>query len=414
MNWKEKKTIWKYRFILLFGIGISNIGEWVYFIALNLIVLDMTGSPLAVSGLYIMKPLAALFTNFWAGSLVDRINKRKLMIFLDMVRAVLIMLLPAFPSILFIYLIVFMINMASALFEPASISYLTKLIPEKDRKQFNSLHSVLTSGAFLLGPAIAGFLFLIGTPVIAIYVNVLALFISGTITCFMPNVETKNNTIPFEKVSIALLRKDWEVVVQYSSKNRYVLIVYGLFSFVMVVMASAVDSLEAAFAKEVLLLKDSEYGLLVSIAGAGILSGAVLNSIIVKHVPITWLIGLGTMFVSSGYVIYAISETLFMAGSGFFILAFFLSFSNTGFLTFYQNNIPTEMIGRVGSIYGLMEAFITIIATGLMGIATQFISIQMTVMIGVIFMVLFSVMLLIISFYPSGKHYMETVKTIQH
>lgn len=40
---------WKYPAILLFGIGISSIGSWIYFIALNVIVFNMTGSPLLCS-----------------------------------------------------------------------------------------------------------------------------------------------------------------------------------------------------------------------------------------------------------------------------------------------------------------------------------------------------------------------------
>ncbi len=68
---------WKYAAILLFGIGLSNVGAWIYFIALNLIILDMTGSPLALAILYMMRPLAGLVTNAWSGSLVDRVNKTK-------------------------------------------------------------------------------------------------------------------------------------------------------------------------------------------------------------------------------------------------------------------------------------------------------------------------------------------------
>ena len=78
MTFRNTLVSWKYPSILLCGVGISNFGSWVYFIALNLIVLDMTDSALAVAGLYIVKPMAAIFTNVWAGSVVDRINKRNL------------------------------------------------------------------------------------------------------------------------------------------------------------------------------------------------------------------------------------------------------------------------------------------------------------------------------------------------
>ncbi|RDW15721.1 MFS transporter [Oceanobacillus chungangensis] len=401
---KRKIASWKYPSMLLFGIGISNIGEWIYFIALNLIVLDMTGSPLAVSGLYIIKPLATIFTNFWSGSIIDRLNKRKLMIFLDIFRAMLIILLPVISSIPLIYFIVFILNMASSIFEPASMTYITKLIPSEARKRFNSLHSLVTSGAFLTGPAVAGMLFLIGAPVFAIYLNAIALFFSGIITFLMPNLEKQMIASPSEdKMTIDLLKNDWIEVLNFSRKHSYIMIINFLFSCVMVVMASAIDSLEAAFAKEVLFLSNSEYGFLVTIAGAGIITGAILNALLLKNMRTSLLIGCGAVFVSIGYIIYAFSDSFLAAGIGFFVLSFFNAYANTGFLTFYQNNIPVNMMGRVRSIYSLIEAILIIAATGIMGIAAQMISIQLTVIIGVFVMMILSLILLIFSLHPSKK-----------
>ncbi|MCY8498651.1 hypothetical protein P8917_17110 [Bacillus atrophaeus] len=64
VSYKELLLDWKQPSLLLLGIGISNLGEWVYLIALNLIVLNMTDSTTAVAGLYIIKPIAAILTTF--------------------------------------------------------------------------------------------------------------------------------------------------------------------------------------------------------------------------------------------------------------------------------------------------------------------------------------------------------------
>ncbi|MFD1040529.1 MFS transporter [Virgibacillus byunsanensis] len=379
---KKRLESWKYPSILLLGIGVSNVGDWVYLIALNLIVLDMTGSPLAVAALYILKPLATICTNVWSGSFIDRLNKRNLMIYLDIFRAIMIAILPSLASVWAIYALVFFINMASAIFEPTSMSYITKLIPIADRIRFNALRSLIDSGAFLIGPAIAGVLFIIGNPVVAIYINAIALFLSGNITFFMPNVETG---IKQEKMSLAILREDWRVVSRFSSQHIYVMISYFLFSGMMV-MATAIDSLEAAFAKEVLHLSDGSYGFLVSIAGAGIVVGAVINTAFVKKISLNLLIGAGSLSVSLGYIIYAFSGSFFVAAIGFFILSFALAFANTGFNTFYQNNIPVEVMGRIGSVYGFMEAILIVMVTSLMGITAQLFSIQTVVIVGTLIM----------------------------
>lgn len=405
MDVKKLLYSWKYPSILLFGIGISNFGAWVYLIALNLIVLDLTHSPLAVAGLYIVKPIATLCTNIWAGSLIDRINKRNLMVFLDLFRAVFIAFLPFTSSIWIIYFVVLIINMASSMFEPTSMTYITKLIPAEQRKRFNSLRSLVDSGAFLIGPAIAGILFYIGTPTSAIYINAIALFISGIVTLLMPNLEKYSS---FEKtdnfLSWTIIKKDWNIVLNFSRRYIYIMFIYFLFGCMMV-MATAIDSQEASFAKAVLSLSDSDYGFLVSIAGAGIIIGALVNALFVKKLKTSFLIGFGSLFVSVGYLIYAFSSSFFIAALGFFILAFSLAFANTGFHTFYQNNIPIKVMGRIGSIYGLLEALLIIIATAIIGVMAQLVSIQFVVITGSLVMLGINILLLIVSIKPSRSNY---------
>lgn len=353
----------------------------------------MTGSPLAVAALYILKPLATLCTNFWAGSMIDRLNKRNLMVALDIFRALFIAILPFLSSLWSIYAVVFLINIASSMFRPTSMTYITKLIPIGDRKRFNALRSLIDSGGFLIGPAIAGLLFIIGTPTFAIFINAIALFLSGIVTMLMPNLEKDiraHRTV--EKLSFDVVKKDWVIVLSFSRRHAYIMLVYFLFSCVMV-MTAAIDSLEAAFAKEVLSLSDSDYGFLVSIAGAGIVIGSLVNAGIAHKSSTSLLIGFGSLFVSVGYIVYAFSNVFLIAAIGFFILSFSLAFANTGFHTFYQNNIPVDVMGRVGSIYGLIEAILVIIATILIGVSAQLIGIQSVVIIGTMVMLVLSITL---------------------
>ncbi|GKU76460.1 MFS transporter [Paenibacillus sp. L3-i20] len=410
MHMKMKNVLesWKYPSILLFGIGISNMGAWIYFIALNLIVLDMTESALAVSILYLIRPLATMFTNSWAGSFIDRMNKRSLMVYLDFARAALIFLVPLFDSLIYIYVLVFLINMGNSAFYPASSTYITKLIPPERRQRFNAVNSLIGSGAFMIGPAIAGLLFLIGSPTTAIYINAAALAFSGFIMLLMPNLEKDAfMEAEVERMSWKLLKQDWGVVIGFYRRAYYVLAVCLLFGIVMVVMATAVDSLEAAFARVVLGLSESDYGILVSVAGAGIIVGAALNVIIVKRVANSIMIGVGTIGVCIGYLIYAFSGTFAVAAVGFFVLAFFIAFANAGYVTFYQNHIPIELMGRVGSMNGFIEAGLVMIATIILGVAAEWISIGAAVLGGIVVMALLGVLLCTIILLPSKKRYFE-------
>ncbi|MCM2975974.1 MFS transporter [Priestia aryabhattai] len=396
---KSKLLSWKYPCLLLFGIGTSNIGDWIYLIALNVMMLDMTNSPLAISGLYMIKPLAALCTNIWSGSLIDRMNKRKLMMVLDWMRAGVIACLPLFSSILIIYVLVFIISMASSMFRPVSMVYITKLIPTEKRKRFNSLRSLIDSGGFLLGPAAAGALFMVGTPAFAIYANAAALVLSGMVTLLMPNLDIKTKTKE-NKLSVNTIREDWRAVFRFSRANRYIITIYVLFSFLMV-MATAIDSLEVSFATRVIHLSESEYGFLVSVAGAGIMIGAVINTLFAKKLSTNFLIGAGSVGVSLGYLLYACSSSFQTMGAGFFSLSFALAFASAGFQTFYQNSIPVDMMGRVGSIYGLLESLLIIMMTFLCGMAAHIVSIQGAVIGGSLIMLLSTVVLFLCTLKPA-------------
>lgn len=391
--------------LLLGAIGIANIGEWIYMIALHLLIFQETGSVLAVTAVYMLRPAAALLTNSWSGSLIDRLNQRKVMISLDISRAILIACIPfaLFSGhLLILYVMVFLIQMAQAMFHPASMVYMTGLIPANNRKRFNAIRSLLQSAGFLLGPAAAGLLFLVGTPVFSIYINAICLLVSALLTMCLPNLLKQN--AGQKGFTLSMLKEDARLVLRFSLTSRQIMAVYLLFSAAITVLPTAIDSLETAFAKEVLLLTDTQYGLLVSIAGAGIIAGAGLNSVIVERLPVSIMLGIGSLFVACGYLIYAFSSTLFIAAVGFFILAFFLAFANTGFMTFYQTNIPIEVMGRVASFYALVEAILTIMLTGVSGGLAHVLSIRTSVVTGSLCMLLVCLLLCFVIFRPlTGK-----------
>lgn len=366
---------WKYPLILLGGIGISNVGAWVYLIALNLIILNETGSPLAIAILYILGPIATICSNAWAGSLIDRINTRRLMMCLDIFRAICIALIPFLPSFIYVYVLAFIINMGSAIFQPTSMVYMTKLIPENDRQRFNALRSFINSCGSLIGPVIAGILFWMGTPYTAIHVNAVALFFSAIIIMMLPNVDTRLNETEAQRFTWDLIKKDFCMVYHFSKNDTYITKIYLIFSGTTIFM-TAIDSLEAAFAKGILSISDTNYGFLLSIFGAGIIIGSIINSVFSKQLAVNLLIGMGTIFTSIGYVVLYSSSGFMSAASGVFIIGFAVTFANTGFLTFYQNHVPVKMMGRFGSIFSVIEAGCIVALTIVIGLAAEWTAIR--------------------------------------
>lgn len=416
-GWKNNLKFWKYPSILLTAAGIAYTGDWVFLLALNLTMLEMSGSALAIAGLYMLKPFAMLCTSSWSGSVIDRLNKRSMMVGLDLLRALLIVMLPFISNLWIIYILVFVIDMASSMFRPTSMAYIVRLVPQDRRKRFNAIHGLISSGAFLIGPAAAGLLFLIMSPHAAIVVTAISFFGSALLTLLLPNLERRQTAQQTGEVKVeqagskdakdsknatvnrspwTILREDWRLVLQFSRKVPIVMTIYLLFYLIMVLTAG-LDSQEVALTKQVLHVTDSEYSYLVSIAGAGIGVGALINMFIVKRLSIAVLLGAGSVGVGIGYMIYAFAHSFGMVAVGFFVLAFFLAFANTGFTTFYQNHVPDNMMGRISGVYSVVIAVLQMLIVFAVGMAAELWSISGAVRVGAAALLLIAIVLSMVS-----------------
>lgn len=398
-------------FLLIAGIGVSHLGSWIYLIAINLSILNLTGSAAAVAGLYMIRPIAMLVTNTWAGSVIDRINKRKLMIAADVIRGGLVFVIPFLSSLWAIYVIVFLINIAGSFFGPSSSVYITKLIPPENRKRFNSIMTMTSSGAFLLGPAISGFLIMYAGTDLCIAINAVTFLICAFLIYLLPDVDEKvvheSNPVMWKT-----LLSDWKAVSEFIKNAKYFLIVYLLFQGA-ILFGFALDSQEATFIKQHLKLTDRDYGLIVSITGLGALAGAAVAAITAQKLQLRFYIGAGMVLTSAGYVLFYASYSFLTATSAFVFLGFFMAFANTGYATFFQNNVPVEIMGRFGSMAEMFQGIVQIVLTLILGLTAELFSLHVVCLIFSIASFLLAAGLFITVIIPARSAYFEeNVKVI--
>ena len=253
-------------------------------------VLNMTQSPAAVAGLWIISPIASVCTKFWSGSLIDRYDQRQLMIGADVVRAVLVALLPLMPSLWMMYCIMFLVSMSSSIFVPSSQVYITRLVPAERRKRFNSLQAMISSGAFITGPAIAGVMLIYLSPVAAIYANAASFVMSALVLMLLPRLGTGEQSGGRTRLTPRLIAQDWRAVMLFSRQAGYVVGIYALFQIILVIGMS-LDAQEVVFIRQVMNLSESQYGALMSVTGAGYMAGSLLVWLFAKHLPIRHMMG---------------------------------------------------------------------------------------------------------------------------
>ncbi|MGY3715700.1 MFS transporter [Sutcliffiella cohnii] len=350
---------------------------FIYLVTINIIVYQLTGSAAAVAGLWIVSPLTNIVTKFWTGSFIDYRSKRKVMIVTYIMRALFICFIPFAPNMVVIYGILVVLSVAKAFFNPSSMTYIAMLVPKEKRKRFNSIRSFASSGAFIVGPAIGGALILLTSVETTLWLNALFFLFSAFLLFFLPEKENiDKETIP--PLTISQVVKDFTVVQNYMSHNKYVSFIY--FGFIIIMIFSfAMDAQEVVFTQQVIGLSEMEYSLLISITGIGSVIGALLLSIFSNFFSLRYMIVIGLIMMTIGYVIYAFSWSFLSIVVGFVILGFFNVFLNAGITTFFQNNVPVEIMGRVTSIYQLIQSAIQVVFILAIGFTADIISLRFTI-----------------------------------
>lgn len=145
--------------LLYFGSLISLGGDWFLTVALLDLVLQLTGSATLASLMLLCQSLPIFLVTPIAGRAVDRLDRRKLMIVVDLLR-VIACLLPLFartPALLpFAYIGVIAISIGSAYFEPASQAALPNIVAPDELAAANVLMGSTWGTMLAVGAGIGG------------------------------------------------------------------------------------------------------------------------------------------------------------------------------------------------------------------------------------------------------------------
>ncbi|WP_280772007.1 MFS transporter [Salipaludibacillus daqingensis] len=394
---------WKAPALLLGSIGIAGIGDFIYLVAINIIVYQLTGSATAVAGLWIIGPLTNIVTKFWTGSYIDYRSKRKVMIVTYLMRAGFIFLIPLAPNMIVIYSILVCLSVAKAFFGPSSMTYVAMLVPKEKRKRFNAIRSFTSSGAFIVGPAVGGTLILLTSITVTLWINAMLFVFAAALLARLPDIERVDKKL-IPKLTGKQVISDFSIVKAFLLKNKYVASIYIGFIFIML-FSFAMDAQEVVFTQQVIGLSEVEYSLLISITGIGSVAGATILSVFSDRFSLRYMMVIGMVMTTVGYIVYAFSWSFQTIATGFIILGFFQVYLNAGVTTFYQNNVPTEVMGRVTSIFQLMQSILQVMFILGIGITADIIPLRSTIVMSSVTMLVLSIIFSVAVFLPVKKRY---------
>src|SRR5947207_13219812 len=147
--------------LFFLGQGVSLIGTWMQAVALGWLVLEITDSPFAVGLNQALRSLGVLLFTLYAGIVVDRVDKRRLIVWtqaLQMLEALALALLVWTKTIAPWHVMVLAVafGLVNAFDIPGRQAFLVELVGKEDLMNAIALNSSMFNAARIVGPAVAG------------------------------------------------------------------------------------------------------------------------------------------------------------------------------------------------------------------------------------------------------------------
>lgn len=144
------------RKIFLYVKAFSDLGTFMDLIAINVLMYVATGSAAWLAATIAFRTLGGVLSSLFSGVLADRFDRRKIMIWTDIFRAVIILSLIPFPNPIMILIVCFLIGLTSSFFAVSYSAEIPQIFGEDKVLETNALISRLTSISLVFGFISAG------------------------------------------------------------------------------------------------------------------------------------------------------------------------------------------------------------------------------------------------------------------
>ncbi|TCC00433.1 MFS transporter [Micromonospora zingiberis] len=335
--------------------AVSNLADGIVKIALPLVAVGHTGSPVLVAGVAAAFSLPWLLFALPAGALVDRLDRRQVMLVANTLRAALfgaLALAVALDagSIWLLYLVAFGAGVAETLYDTSAQSILPQLVPRAVLPRANGwLHAVELAANQFVGPPLAGFLvaggvaFAVAGPAGLWAVAVAALLLVG-------------GRFRVEQQGAGTLRADIAEGVGFLWRHRLLrtlATMVGISNFITNAVF-AVLVLYAVGPDSALGLTEPGYGLLLTTIAAGIVLGSLVAGTIERLLGRARALGVSVVAMAVVVGAPALTTNPYLLGALFLVGGVLLAAWNVITISLRQRITPDRLLGRVNSGYRLL------------------------------------------------------------
>ncbi|MFE9079247.1 MFS transporter [Bacillus mobilis] len=338
---------------LWIGQLLSTLGSSITMVILPVVVYSLTGSTVVMGMTMAMYMLPNILALPFAGLVVDRIDRVKLMLFTDIIRCTLMLLLAMliFMDVLTIpllYVLVALYGLMEGIFQPAYAAVRAKVFVPEFRNAANALTQMSNQGIRLIGPALGGLIVSVASAGIGFGLDAVTYLLSFLCLIFLREIKF-NKVKPIEKRQLDYKQEFMEGV--FVLKNHpWLWITILAFSFINICYAGIIVVLIPWLFNVHHHFEAYVYGL--GMASSGV--GAVIAALIFGGRE-RWhkrgLLAYGGVLISGcallimPFIAWAPALIGLMAIEGFGMMIFGLIWE-----TSLQELVPEEAFGRVASL----------------------------------------------------------------
>ncbi len=338
--------------LLLTGQFVSQMGDRLAMVAFPWLVFTRTGSYVGTGAIFALYTLPYVLFGIFAGVAIDRVDKRRLMVSTDVIRAGLIALVPvaAAWSLPAVYVLSFLTSTASVFFEPTKLAILPEIVPRERLLRANSLLATGDNLTEVLGYGLAGVVVAVfGTR--AFHIDA-ATFLVSALALLLMRYRAPSRVTRRVARSIA---HDIHEGMNYLRRHR------GLRANTLMVLAAAVGlgaawSLTFFLAFQVFDGGPEVFGIFEATIGAGYLVGSIGVALAATRLSKGVAMSVGLAIMGAAMVTVAVAPTVWLATLPFLIVGVANAVVLIAIDTYVQEVVPQDVLGRVlGARFALTQ-----------------------------------------------------------
>lgn len=358
-------------FNLLFAAKFLSItGSMMQDFALGLYILEITHSGTMFASIMAVALIPQILIGPFGGILVDWLNRKKMLIILDLLSGVILFYFILIFSaknefqLSELYIVVILLSIITSIYSPLSSTIIPSIVEKGKLVDANSLNSLCSTIANLISPIIGAILYSQFGLLIVLIINSGSFIIAGILEIFIRIPKTIPNG---EQYTVKRFFADFKEGLIFI-KDKKVLLNLSISALVINCVFSPIFSIGLIYiSKMVLKVSNLQYSLVQVSIVAGMILSPFTAGIVLKKLSLNKLFYM-TIIISS-ICIFLMSLTIsnvfctlfnsnlipFALFSTFgFIIGGIVTLNNISCATLEQNIIPLNLMGRVNAVTGTL------------------------------------------------------------